>query len=420
MKILLSTVLIATSLLANNIVDRSATSELNYSQAGIFEYDATNGWWWYKEKTKDKDGKEIEVKEKMTTKEKLQHEREEKVVKLLQKQNDKLGKIQDRLEYAYPNLTPIYTTNKKTGEKCLTNSSIDCFIFPLQAEAQHVPVLASWLSNPSPTNSKEWLRWEAEYFNHLQKISLGNRFAFLSEGPNAYGTNTTFVYDDNLGLPISEKLLSQRETKILESVKDKLGLLFFMGGNTYLENSLNIYDRMDKYVEGNWKDMDIRVIVPSEEIKKMILEKAKHLYVENSKKFWKTVKIQVNAEAFKKFNVMVTPSVVATYQTDKIEANGKKKVIWQNVYTGAIDAMNVKEGVIRFLVYNDIIKPVEMSTAINAAEAQKNMHTEKPIINEKNIFEDTQSLGIKNGNKVGSSPEINAKQGERSEIGGKK
>ena len=38
---------------------------------GFFEYDAANGWWWYKEKTKDKDGKEHEIKTKMSNKEKL-------------------------------------------------------------------------------------------------------------------------------------------------------------------------------------------------------------------------------------------------------------------------------------------------------------------------------------------------------------
>ena len=53
---------------------------------GIFEYDAANGWWWYKEKMKDKDGKDQEIKTKMSNKEKLEYEKDITVIKIMQRQ----------------------------------------------------------------------------------------------------------------------------------------------------------------------------------------------------------------------------------------------------------------------------------------------------------------------------------------------
>ena len=222
-----------------SVVDRTNGISLNYDNKGAFEYDAANGWWWYKQNLKDKSGKMIEIKEKFSTKDKLKLESQNKLIKelkvqtvLIKKQNKDLKKVKERLEYAYPNLAPEFTINEKTGKKCVTNSRSECFVFPLQAEAQHVPVMAAWLSNPSPTNSKEWLRWEAKYFNHITKISYGNRFAFLSDGPKAYPTETTFVYKDSVAFPVSESTQNTRQAKLLLELKDKLEIKIFLGGNT--------------------------------------------------------------------------------------------------------------------------------------------------------------------------------------------
>jgi hypothetical protein len=374
------------------------TAKLTYSAEGEFEYDAANGWWWYKQSHKDKKGKTFNTKTKMSKKEKMKYDQDNEVVKLLkeqkkqlEEQNKKLKIVKERLEYAYPNITPIYSNHEKTGKECLTNSSAECFVFPLQAEAQHVPVLANWLSNPSPTNSKEWLRWESKYFNHLQKISLGNRFAFLSGGPGVYQTDTTFVYNDNVAFPMSERVRNTREAKIIESVSDKVGLMIFLGGNTLMENSLNAYEKVRHYTQEPWNKVNIVVVVPSEEAKKMILSKVKNIHVKSVQKFWKDTKIVVSANAYKSYNIQVTPSVVATYRTEATK-DQESKAIWQNINIGTTGAATIRKAFIKFLVYNNIIKPVEMSTVINAAEIQKNMGTQKPAINEKDIYEDTNTM----------------------------
>ena len=73
-----------------------------------FEYDAPNGWWWYKEKVKQK-GKEIEIQTKMTKKEKLNFDKKKKTNELLKEQVDLLKDVKKRLIYAFPYVTPIYT-----------------------------------------------------------------------------------------------------------------------------------------------------------------------------------------------------------------------------------------------------------------------------------------------------------------------
>jgi hypothetical protein len=374
------------SLIAGTIVDRNSdNNELSYSKEGVFDYDATNGWWWYKQKVVDQNGKETEIKEKMTTKEKISIEKEKDVVKLLKKQIEKLDAVKERLEYAYPNLAPIYSTNS-SGKKCLTNSSSDCFVFPLQAEAQHVPVMSAWLSDPSPTNSREWLQWEAKYFNHLQKISIGNRFAFLSGGANAYPTDTTMVYSDNAAIPLAENAKDERELKIIESIKDKVGLMFFLGGNTQIEENIGAYEKMREYDTTPWNKLNTLIVVPSLELKNYILQKVKATQSTSAIKYWSNVSWKISPEAFTKFDISITPSVVATYKTKD------NKVIWQNIYSGGANVYSVRTSLLQFLVYNDIVKPVEMSASINAAGVQKNMETNKPIIDEEGIYKDINQL----------------------------
>ena len=374
------------SLIAGSIVDRSSdNNELSYSKEGAFDYDAVNGWWWYKQKVIDQNGKETEIKEKMTTKEKLSIEKEKDVVKLLKQQIKQLDSVKERLEYAYPNLAPIYSTNS-AGKKCLTNSSADCFVFPLQAEAQHVPVMAAWLSDPSPTNSREWLQWEAKYFNHLQKISLGNRFAFLSGGANAYPTDTSFVYGDNAAFPMSDNVKDERKLKIIETAKENLGLMFFMGGNTALEENIGSYVKMREFDTKPWNMLNTIIVVQSKEIKDLILKKVSSSNIKSSQEYWSKVSWKISPEAFSKFDISITPSVVATYKTKE------NKIVWQNIYSGGASVDEVRDALVNFMVYNDIVKPVEMSASINAAGVQKNMDTNAPVINENNIYPDTNIL----------------------------
>lgn len=381
--------LLVNNLYATNVENTQIKNDNKIENKGnaTFSYNAREGWWWYKEKVKDENGEEIEIETKMTNKEKLDFEQKEKLAKLMVINNEKLEKIQDRLDYAFPNLTSIYTKNEKTGEKCLTNSNVDCFEFPLQPEARHVPVLASWLENPNPTNSKEWLKWESKYFNHLSKISVGNRFAFLNGGPSVYQTDTTFVYADSLTTPTSEDNQDVRKSVILNKVKDKVGVMIFLGANTGLEATLNTYNDFKHFNHDSFKDIKKLIVLPSESVKKMIESKLKADNLKEAIEYWETANIVIRPDLFTKFNIMVTPSVVATYKKDK-----ESDMVWQVVNTGSIGISEIRNSVVKFLIYNDIIKPLELSTAISNAEAQKNMVAQEPTVDDSKILEDLNKI----------------------------
>lgn len=359
--------------------------------AGTFEYDGQKGWWWYKEVVK-KNGKTYEIKTKFTTKEKLLFEQREKQNELLQKQTKLLTKINERLQYAFPNLTPKYGINKKTGEKCLANSSADCFVMPVQPEAQHIPVLAKFLRDPNPKNSEEYLKWQAKYFNHVTNVSYGIRFAYLSGGANAYPTDAIYTIGDNPAFPVSDDLRQINEFKIMHQIKDKIGIMIFLGKNTALETANNIYNFFYNYQTRGWKNINVSVVFPSEKMKEYELKKAKEAYIidKRNKDFWNRVRIIVNPELFKKFNINVTPSVLAVYKLD----GKKRKYIWQNIAVGTTFPNTVREGLFRFLVYNKIIDPKDLSATSNSIAVQKNVPSKPVSLNERDIYKETKKMQI--------------------------
>lgn len=382
-------VILSASLLLGAVNDTGKSTgfaELGSSVGnGLFEYDATNGWWWYKEKVKDKDGKLQEVKTKMSNKEKLEYEKDITIIKIMQRQEAALKDIKERLEYAYPDVAPKYSLNSK-GEKCLTNSSADCFVLPIQAEAQQVPVIKDWLADPSPTNSKKYLQWQAKYFNHLSKISAGLHFSFLNGGPDAYPTDTTFVYDGNLASSLTEDVAGYRKVEILKQFKNKIGLMFFLGNNLAFEDSTMAYYSFWPFGNEYWKDIQKIIVVPNEKAKEFVLGKSKLLHSDEDRRFWDNIKIEVRPDLFNVMNVMVTPSVVGVYKTDKGET------LHQTLSNGTINESSVVQGFVRFLTYNGIINPSEMSANKNFAQIQENLEVDKVNVKETEIYKDSDKI----------------------------
>lgn len=339
-----------------------------------------NGWWWYEEKYQDpKTKKEEVIKYKISPQEKAKIDREENTNKLLklliveQKENKNLNKkILKRLNYAFPNTTPIYSKDSK-GNKCLTNSSADCFIMPVVAEGQHVPVLKKFLRNPSPKNSTEWLKWQAKYFNHVSKVSHGLRFAFLNGGSDVYSTSTDYTYGDNMIFSQSEAAQGAREAKIIHSMKDKLAYLIFLGQNMTYEKVVNAYDKFRNYNKTFMKDMNFVIVFPSKEAERKILKeiipaKKRQGYV-NIFEFFDKAKKAVRPDLYKKYNIRITPSIVLFYENEK-----NKKKISQTLLSGKLSVKALRKATMNFLKYNDIIKPGEMG-------ADKNWNTPETPVN---------------------------------------
>jgi hypothetical protein len=341
------------------------------------------GWWWYEETYHDKDKNKTKIiKYKVSPAEKLKIEKEEQTNKLLKmmvkqqielkKQNEELKnltkKIKDRLKYAFPYTTPLKIKDKN-GKECIANSSADCFILPVIAEAQHVPVFKKFLRNPSPENSKDWLKWQAKYFNHLRSISTGLRFSFLKNGSDVYKTSTDYSYGDNPYFSKSETFKAVREAKIIHKYKDKIGFLFFIGQNFNYEKIADIYKSFTNFNSTFLSDMSKAIIFPSEEAKNNVLN---YINVELKNKgyyeiveFFDSIKKVVKPELYKKYNIRLTPSTVLFYKD--------KKSYWQTILTGNVSPDFIRQNTMKFLKYYKIVEEKEMG-------ADKNWNIiEKPI-----------------------------------------
>jgi len=322
------------------------------------------GWWWYEEVYKNKESNKTKiVKYKLSPQEKAKLEAQKKQNELLKiiaielKQNQKLQeKILDRLEYAFPNVTPKYTINRKTGEKCLTNSSADCFVMPVIAEGQHIPVLKKFLRNPSPKNSAEWLKWQATYFNHVNQVSNGLRFAYLQGGGKVYPVATDYTYGDSVIFPISDTMRKAREAQQILKLKDKIAYLIFIGQNKNQELNSRFYINIAQAQTSYLKNMNVIYVFPSKKaegwFRNYVLNYLKQRGYYNPYKYFTSdnVKFTIRPDLFKYYNVRVTPSVVLFYKKDK-----KSKPIWQTIAVGRVSPDAIRSSTRAFLEYYDII-----------------------------------------------------------------
>ncbi|HIP43062.1 MAG TPA: conjugal transfer protein TraF [Aquifex aeolicus] len=97
------------------------------------------------------------------------------------------------------------------------------FEFPVNPNAPE-PV-KEFLLNPTEENAKEFLKWQAKYFAHLNKIGTVLRQAYLKYGPQIY---PIMGYPESVLIATNyPELRSERFRKVIEKVKDKVGIIYF-------------------------------------------------------------------------------------------------------------------------------------------------------------------------------------------------
>jgi len=316
------------------------------------------GWWWYEEKVVDQEtGKEEVVKTKMSPEEKKKMDDNDDIKKLLQANLEVNKKILERLEYAFPNTTPKYSINSK-GEKCLSNSSADCFVMPVIAEGQHVPVLANFLKEPNEKNSIEYLKWQGVYFNHVKRVGNGLRFAYLNGGSDVYPTDTIDAMGDTYPLTSVEGNRALREAEVLYSLRNKVGYMIFIGKTPSLEKGNTIFEKFSNFGNSFIKDMDVAIILPNQKALNYLnkeIDKLKKLDSGEKKaaEYLSRVKKLISPELYKKYNVKMTPNIFIVYQADK-----NSKIIHQNLLgVNGLSVPDIRTRSINFLMYNKIIEP---------------------------------------------------------------
>ena len=362
----------------------TSTYLLSSTSVQTEKFDGTNGWWWYEEEVKNPKTNETEIiSYSMSTAEKKQLKATKKTNKLLkilikeQTETKKLTKIvANRMMYAYPDVAPKYTINKKTGKKCLSNSSMDCFVMPVIAEGQHFPALKDFLRNPTPENSKNWLQVQATYFNHVRKVSKGLRFAYLKDGSEAYPTSTTYSFGDSLFEPASENVYHAKQESVIKALKDNIVYFIFLGENQGFEKMNYIFTDISSTNTLFVKEMNkVLVFKKKETIDSMeayidsyfVKEQKRH----TEKNGWDNIKKIVKPELFDTQNIFITPTIVIYYKTDDME-----KPIYQKISVGNISPNSIRRTTISFLEYNGIIDPKEMAAEKNWAIEEKG-HTKE-------------------------------------------
>jgi len=341
-------------------------------------FDEDHGWWWYEEEVLDENETKTTIKYKISPEAKREIESQKETQKLLQlliKQqiiSNQLNKdIKDRLDYAFPDTVPKYTTNKKTGKKCLTNSSKDCFVMPIIAEGQQVPALKAFLRNPSPENSKNWLQWQGTYFNHVSNVSHGLRFAFLKDGAEAYPTETAYAYGDNLFNPRALDLKTKRERDTLKSMKEEIAYLIFIGESLAFEKSTDIFVDLETLSRGYMKDMNKALIFSSKESYNRMERYANNVLKNDKTKQslyngWSKIKKSIRPNLFKTYNIVMTPAAVAYIKTKEM-----KKPLFQTISVGNITRNKIRENTIEFLKYSGILKGADFSADKNWNSLEK-------------------------------------------------
>lgn len=317
-------------------------SELNYKQD-----DAVVGWTMYKEKEKEEEKKKEEKKAEMLEKtdKATLNDLHNVLLVIAQELKETKEEILELKKYINPN-APHYIANEK-GERCLANSSMDCFEMPIIQEGRNIPALANFMENPSVDNAKTWLGVQAKLFNRANDMGVALKFASLEGGADTYP-----VYGRDLllsGNSNSSAMEAKAIKKSLEKYKDNIGTIVFLGETPALEKA--------------WDPESLaRMAYPSGSLYNLLLvfknQETKTIYDEfflkhkdpEIKNVYVSARKEVGPNLFKNYKIDVTPTVVAVYKKDG-------KIMKNTISKGFPSRDELLYGYKQFLIFNKLAEP---------------------------------------------------------------
>jgi len=288
---------------------------------------------------------------RVTPTQKMQADLTQELIKQMKRNNELQEKILKKLEYAFPRTIPEYTTNKKTGEKCRTNSSADCFVMPVTKEAQNnVPVMAEMLRNPTEKNIQKYIEWQSVYFNRNFKIGQG--FSLVSKQYEREVNKMDGMSFTQMPTHSSKQndIAFIKKSAIVKKLGKKLGLMLFVGKTRGIEREFvgNEYLQIMNTQLGKMKNLTY--VYASNKDKEFVEAKIKKFASQSEKQKYSKTKVAINAQLFKKFKISATPQVVLLYKQD----NGN--LVWQKI-GHSIAPQAILRNIYRFLQFNDVVKP---------------------------------------------------------------
>jgi len=207
----------------------------------------------------------------------------------------------------------------------------DKFEFPVRPDAP--PIVAKFLKNPTEENAKEFLKWQAQYFNHIRKIGFVLQNTYRKYGPKIYnvvGYPETILFAQdykNNGLELKFK------RNLLSKFKDRLGFIFFYKSTCpfckkFIPNVIYLQQVYGLSIRGVAYDKVIRGL---------------------------PFKSVINPYLFIKYQVKQIPSLVAVLQ----KKDGS--VVQGFVGVGYIPADQIEQNILYFLYSNSEIEPKDVN-----------------------------------------------------------
>ncbi len=132
-------------------------------------------------------------------------------------------KKKKKVKKAISKKPPKKKTFKK--KKLVKKKKQNKYEFPIKEGTP--PVIAAFLKNPNEENAKEFLKWQAWYFNHIRKIGFTLQQTYRKYGPQIYNVvgypeNIIFANEyKNNGLEV------EQYREIISQFKGRLGFIFF-------------------------------------------------------------------------------------------------------------------------------------------------------------------------------------------------
>lgn len=303
---------------------------------------------------------------------------------LLQKildENRKQTKIQEKiLTLLEEELDPKPKEVVVNGKKCIANSSADCFVYPMIAEAKRVPVMAEFLKDPYDLKKAgEYLRWQAGLFNHAINIGNGLQFAYAQWGTKVYPVETQSAAYTSLDGAFEAKILPEAEKELILSKKNILSFSIFVGKNPTMDifSAKSILDVMKEYDQ-----IDMEIFYFDQKGKEVFEGALASVY--NLKMFpkWQMVKKEINPKKFDEFEIFTSPSFVA-----KLKNNGKNEA--QTILNGKIDTTSFRNRTISLLESKKMIDYGQL----NESNAFKNSKAKEFV---QDYYKKTENVDIKN------------------------
>lgn len=331
----------------------SAQEKSNHGALDQMKYEG-EGFYYYDDGSLDKNGsKKPPKKVKMKASEKVQADLTQELISQMRKNNELQEKILKKLEYAFPRTIPEFTTNKKTGKQCKSNSSADCFVMPVIAEAQNsVPVMVEMLRDPNMNTVKNYLEWQAVYLN--QTFQVGRGFSLVSkqyerEVNKLDGTSYTNMSTHR---NLEKDMANVKKSAVLMRLKKKIGLMIFIGKSYELERQYNtasftsilnsVFPQLDNFtfVFYDQKSLD--------DLNKRLHHKLKGT---NSLKKWEAASKFVNPNLFEKHKINASPAGLLVYKKDDGE------IITQKLGYATLAPSPLLHTIYNFLRFNNIVEP---------------------------------------------------------------